>query len=129
MNLVILSGRLGQDPEIKYTGSGKAVANFNLAVNSGSGDKKTTTWFPVVAWGPLAETAGQNLSKGSFITITGRLQVREWTNKDNQKIKTTEVVANSFSYPTEFEFKDSKESGKRTNQSESYQPEDEDIPF
>ena len=102
MNLCIISGRLGQDPQTRYTGGGKAVANFSIATQSGTGESKVTTWIPVVAWEGLAERAQSELKKGSFTTVTGRLAVREWQNKEGVKQKTTEVIASSLGFPSEY---------------------------
>lgn len=129
MNLVVISGRLGQDPELRHTQGNKAVANFSLAVQSGTGDNKITHWFPVVVWGDLAEKVNQELKKGTFTTITGRLQNREWVNKEGGKVKSTEIVASSVGFP---EFFKSKSEEKRVNTQtgeQPYTPEDEDIPF
>lgn len=127
MNLVIISGRLGRDVELRYTGGGKAVANFSIATQSGEGANKITTWIPVVVWETLAERAQQELKKGSFTTVTGRLTIREWQNKEGQKQKTTEVIASSLGFPSEF---GSSSSGQKPTPSEQpYQVQDEDIGF
>lgn len=96
-NLVVLQGNLGQDVEVRYTGTGKAVANIRIAVSSGSGEKKKTDWFSCVLWEGLAEQAQQNLGKGSEVSIVGRLQNRSW-EKDGKTVWVTEVVATSLGY-------------------------------
>jgi len=129
INSVVLTGRLGQDPEVKYTQAGKAVVSLSLAVDSGYGDKKKTDWLRLVAWEKLADTIGEHLHKGSRIAVTGRLQVREWTDKDDNKRTATEVVVGSL------EFLDPKpESGNRTTKpapkSRQSEPDDlDEIPF
>jgi single-strand DNA-binding protein len=128
MNLVIISGRLGQDVETRYTGGGKAVANFTIATQSGTGDKKVTTWVPVVAWEGLAERAQQELKKGTFTTVTGRLQVRVWEDKNQNKQKTTEVVASSIGFPSEFGSSGSGQPQKPAPE-QPYQATDEDLGF
>lgn len=101
VNKVILVGRLGRDPETRYTGSGQAVANFTLATDSTYKDRagerqKRTEWHRIVAWGKLAEICQQYLKKGSQIYIEGRLQTREWEDKSGQKRSTTEIVASDM---------------------------------
>jgi len=128
MNLVIVSGRLGQDVELRYTGGGKAVANFSIATQAGQGDKKVTTWVPVVAWETLAELAQNELKKGSFATITGRLQVRTWDDKNGNKQKTTEVVAGSIGFSNEFS-SGSGQTQKPAPTEQPYEAQDEDIGF
>lgn len=98
VNKVILVGRLGRDPETRYTGGGQAVANFTLATDSSYKDRsgerqKRTEWHRIVVWSRLAEICQQYLKKGSLVYIEGRLQTREWEDKSGQKRTTTEVVA------------------------------------
>lgn len=99
INKVILIGNLGRDPEVRYTPSGQAVANFTVATNEAWTDKagqkqERTEWHRVVVWGKAAENCGEYLSKGRQVYVEGRLQTREWTNKEGAKQFTTEVVAN-----------------------------------
>ena len=100
MNKVILVGRLAQDPEVRYTQSGKAVASFNLAVNrfsSGQG-QNNADFIPIVAWEKLAETCGNNLTKGQKVLVDGRLQIRSYETTDGQKRRIAEVVAQSIEF-------------------------------
>ena len=99
VNKVILIGNLGKDPEVRYTPGGQAVANFTIATNENWTDKQgqkqeRTEWHRIVVWGKAAENCGEYLSKGRQVYIEGRLQTREWTNKEGAKQYTTEVVAN-----------------------------------
>lgn len=101
VNKVILVGRLGKDPETKYTGSGQAVSNFSLATDETYKDKngerqKKTEWHRLVVWAKQAEIAQQYLKKGSLIFVEGRIQTREWQDKENQKRTTTEIVVQNF---------------------------------
>lgn len=101
MNKVILTGRLAQEPEVRYTQSGKAVASFSLAVNRfGGGDQgqNNVDFIPVVAWEKLAETCGNNLSKGQRVLIEGRLQIRSYEANDGSKRRIAEVVAQSVEF-------------------------------
>ena len=99
LNKVLLIGNLGKDPEVRYTPGGQAVANFNIATNEAWTDKsgqkqERTEWHRIVVWGKVAELCGEYLSKGRQVYIEGKLQTREWNNKEGAKQTTTEVVAN-----------------------------------
>jgi len=101
VNRVILVGRLGRDPETRYTGGGQAVANFSVATDESYRDKngerqKRTEWHKIVVWGKQAEIAQQYLKKGSLVFIEGRIQSREWQDKEGQKRVSFEIVANNF---------------------------------
>jgi single-strand DNA-binding protein len=101
VNKVILVGRLGRDPETRYTGGGQAVANFSMATDETYKDKngerqKRTEWHKIVVWSKLAEIAQQYLKKGSLLYLEGRLQTREWQDKEGQKRTTTEIVGTNF---------------------------------
>lgn len=95
---VILLGRLGADPEVRFTANGKAVANFRLAVDDGWGEQKRTHWHRCVAWGKQAETLGQHAQKGALLLVDGRLMNRDWTDHDGNKRQTTEVVIDRFTF-------------------------------
>ncbi len=131
MNKVILVGRLARDPDVRYTQSGKATASFALAVNrrAGQGKEQQADFIPIVAWEKLAEIAGNNLIKGSQILVEGRMQVRNYEDKNGQKRYVTEVIAQNI------EFLGSKPSGEKSGMptgAESFGSEvfpDEEIPF
>lgn len=98
VNRVMLVGRLGADPELKTTTSGKQVANFNLATDESYTDttgerQERTEWHRVVAWQRTAEVVHQYLAKGRQVVIEGRLQTRKWQDQDGRDRYTTEVVA------------------------------------
>ncbi len=101
LNKVILIGNLGRDPELRYTQSGQAVANFTLAttesITKRDGEREDRTeWHRIVAWGKLAEICGEYLSKGRQIYVEGRIQTREWEDKEGNKRWTTEIVARNM---------------------------------
>jgi len=103
VNKVMLIGRLGADPEVRYTNTGGAVANFNMATNESWLDKagqkqERTEWHRIVVWGKLGELCGQYLSKGRQAFVEGRLQTREWQDKEGGKRYTTEVVAQNIQF-------------------------------
>lgn len=99
VNKAILVGRLGKDPEIKYTPSGTAIANFTMATSENYKDKdgqkqERTEWHRIVAFGKLAEICGEYLAKGKQVYVEGRIQTRSWDDKDGNKKYMTEIVAN-----------------------------------
>ncbi|MCH6561833.1 MAG: single-stranded DNA-binding protein [Myxococcales bacterium] len=101
LNKVILIGNLGRDPELRYTQGGQAVANFTLAttesITKRDGEREDRTeWHRIVAWGKLAEICGEYLSKGKQIYLEGRIQTREWEDKEGNKRWTTEIVARNM---------------------------------
>lgn len=103
VNKVILIGNLGRDPELRYTQSGQPVANFTLATteswNSKEGGREDRTeWHRIVAWGRTGELCAQYLSKGRTVYIEGRIQTREWENREGQKQRTTEIVAQTVQF-------------------------------
>lgn len=101
VNRVILVGRLGRDPEMRYTSSGTAVTNFSVATNerwnNQDGERQERTeWHKIVTWSKLAEICNQYLTKGQLVYIEGRLQTREWDDRDGNKRRTTEIVASDM---------------------------------
>lgn len=101
MNIAVLQGRLTKDVEVRYTDTGKVVANFTLAVNRPFADKdgqREADFIPVVLWNKTAEVAGNNVHKGDRLAIVGRIQVRNYTDKNGAKRYVTEVVANSVEF-------------------------------
>src|SRR5688572_22262742 len=103
VNKAILVGNLGADPEVRFTPGGQAVANFRIATSESWNDKngqkqERTEWHRIVVWGKLAELCGEYLKKGRQCYVEGRLQTREWTDKENKKNYTTEVVANQVTF-------------------------------
>lgn len=100
VNKVILVGRLGADPEVRYTPGGAAVANFRMATSekwTKDGERQERTeWHKIVAFGKLGEICGEYLAKGKQVYIEGRIQTRSWEDKDGNKRWTTEIVANNM---------------------------------
>lgn len=99
LNTIIIMGRLTRDPELRRTGSGIAVASFTVAVDrdfSGKdGGEKETDFIDCVAWRQTGEFVSKYFKKGSMIVVKGRLQIRSWTDKDGNKRKTAEVIADN----------------------------------
>lgn len=101
LNKVMIIGHLGRDPEMRFTPSGRPVTTFSVAVsrswNSSNGERRSKTqWFKVVAWGNLAEICKKFLTKGQQVYVEGRLETRNWEDKEGQKRTTVEVVANEM---------------------------------
>ncbi len=102
INKVILVGNLGNDPDIRYTAGGAAVANISLATTDSWRDKESgeqqdrTEWHRIVFFGRLAEVVGEYLKKGSQVYVEGRLQTRKWQDKSGNDRYTTEIVANEM---------------------------------
>lgn len=102
VNKVILLGNLGNDPDIRYTAGGAAVANISLATAESWRDKESgeqqerTEWHRIVFFGRLAEIVGEYLRKGSQVYVEGRLQTRKWQDKEGNDRYTTEIVANEM---------------------------------
>ena len=140
VNKVILVGRLGNDPEVRYTQDGSAVASFSIATSDEWKDKETgdkkerTEWHRIVAWRKLGEICGEYLSKGRQVYVEGKLQTRSW-EKDGVTRYTTEIVA------SDVQFLGGRESGTASSQNQSGAremdasgpsgsgPQDDDIPF
>jgi len=143
LNKAMIIGRLGRDPEIRYTPGGVAVANFSVATSEEWKDKESnekkerTEWHRIVAFGKLGEICGEYLSKGKQIYVEGRIQTRSWEDKDGNKKYTTEIVA------SDVQFLDKKDSGSgdysRKGQDDKpergaggpayHDSKDDDIPF
>jgi single-strand DNA-binding protein len=97
----MIIGRLGRDPEMRYTPSGRPVTTFSVATsrswNTSEGERRTETeWFNVVAWGSLAEICKEYLNKGQQVYIEGRLQTRHWDDEKGNKHTSVEIVANEM---------------------------------
>jgi single-strand DNA-binding protein len=98
LNRIIIMGRLARDPELRRTGSGTAVTSFTLAVDrdfKSQGGEKETDWIDVVAWRNTAEFVSKYFTKGRMAVVEGRLQMRNWTDRDGNKRVSAEVVADN----------------------------------
>lgn len=131
INKAILIGRLGKDPEVRYTPDGTMVTNFNLATDEQWKDKngekvQKTEWHRIVTFGKLAEICGNYLVKGKLVFIEGRIQTRSWEDKDGVKRFTTEIVA------SDMKMLDSKGQAKTGGDADAAGPNGtplEDVPF
>ena len=136
VNKVLLIGRLGKDPEVRYTPDGMMVTNFSMATDEYRKDKngervQRTEWHRIVTFGKLADICGNYLSKGKLIFVEGRIQTQSWEDKDGNKRYTTEIIA------SDMRMLDSKGSGKAQDMTGNVAPSysggeplpEEDVPF
>lgn len=139
VNKVILVGRLGRDPEIRYTASGQALAKFSLATDENRKDRDgnwqtETTWHNIVLWAQQAERAGEMLKKGNLVYVEGRIRNRSWDDPETgQKKYMTEIVGERYRM---LETRGASEQssgyseGSQSQPTQSQQPQDEDdLPF
>ena len=144
VNKVILVGNLGKDPESRVTGSGEAVCTFSIATteswrDKATGDKKEVTeWHKVVAYGKLAEIAGEYLRKGSQVYVEGKIKTRKWQDNNGQDRYTTEIIASTLTMlgkkgDDEGDYRQpAKQHGASSNRRNEAPPTndlDDDIPF
>lgn len=144
VNKVILVGRLGTDPELKYTQGGQPVARLSVATSEQWTDKngqkqERTEWHRVVVWGKLGELCGKYLTKGRQAYVEGRLQTRSWEDQQGQKRYSTEIVASTVQFlgsgaSAESSANANSSSGYDTSMNQNFGPEpsfnaDEEIPF
>jgi len=140
INKAILIGNLGADPEIRYTPKGTAVTNFRIATtnrftNPEGQPEERTEWHRIVSFGKLAEICGKYLSKGKQVYIEGRIQTREWEDRDGKRRWTTEVVAQQMQMlgrpgdAQSFTESSSDEAAPGTNDFAQEEIKEDDIPF
>lgn len=124
VNKVILIGNVGSEPEMRFTPSGKSVANFNLATNrkytNGEGEQQEeTTWFSITVWGKQAEVVNQYVSKGMQVYVEGGIKLHEWDGQDGTKHARLDVTANNVIFL----------SPKKQDAAGGGNAEPEDLPF
>ena len=140
VNKVILIGNLGRDPELRYTQGGQAVTNFSLATTEKFSSRdgtpqERTEWHRIVVWGKPAESCAKYLSKGRSVYVEGRLQTREWEDREGNKRSTTEINAQRVEFlggPREGSGSSSGSSAREPAASTAPQegpPPEEDVPF
>ena len=132
MNSVILIGRLTKDPELRFTQSGKAVANFSIAVDREYSKEKKTDFFRIIVWGKQAENVSNYMAKGRLVAVNGSLQTSTYEDKNNVTRYVTEVVANRVQF---LDWADKSTNKQEESSKEDYDftsfsaVEDEDVPF
>jgi single-strand DNA-binding protein len=135
VNKVILIGRLGKDPEVRYAQSGTAVTNFTMATTRTYKKENErvdeTEWHRIVAFGRTGEICGEYLNKGSQVYIEGRIQTREWEDKDGNRRWTTEVITERMQMlgSREDRGRDTSDTGSRKKSREGSPPSYDDDPF
>ena len=142
VNKAIILGNLGRDPEVRFTQSGRAVANFPVAttdtwMDQENGRQERTDWHNIVVWGKQAETCGQYLSKGRQVYVEGRIQTRSYDDRDGNKRYVTEIVAQRVQFlgggGGEGRSSGQYESGGASSGAGGYEappvPDDDDVPF
>lgn len=133
LNHVVLMGRLTRDPELRRTGSGTAVTSFTLAVDrdfKAQNGVKETDFIDVVAWRNTAEFVSKYFTKGRMAAVEGRLQIRDWTDKDGSKRRSAEVVAeNVYFGDTRRDAQDAENMNVRSGEFAEVQAEDGELPF
>ena len=125
MNKVILLGRLTKDPEVRYTQTNTLVASFTLAVNRRFSKEKETDFINIIAWDKLGEFCSKYFNKGQQVGVIGRIQTRNYDDKDGKKVYVTEVIAE------EAYFADGKKETAKDEEQQTFIPTDEedDLPF
>lgn len=134
LNSVVLIGRLTKDPELRYTPSGKAVANMRLAVDRGTINQqgeRETDFIDIVVWEKQAETVANYLQKGRLVAVQGRLQIRQYTTQEGQRREKAEVVATTVRFLDSARDHGGGPAPRRDEGmgSELTLPDDEDVPF
>jgi len=134
VNKVILIGRLGKDPEMRFTQTGRAVTSFTMAtsdywMDQNSERQERTEWHRIVAWAKLAETCAKILSKGKLVYIEGRLQTRAWDDKDGNKRYTTEIIANAMQILSSIDSSDAKDMNDAVPAQHEPEAFEDDVPF
>jgi len=132
LNIAIVMGRLGRDPELRYTAGGTSVCKFSVAVDSVYKGEKQTDWFNIVCFGKTADNCGQYLQKGREVLIDGSIKIRSYEDKDGNKKYITEILANRVQFLGSNGSKrsESKPEESKADQGESKADyDDEDLPF
>jgi single-strand DNA-binding protein len=127
VNRVQLIGRLGKDPELRTTPNGTSIATFSLATDEKKGKQKHTEWHRIVTWQKLAEICDQYLEKGSLVYVEGRIQTRQWNDRDGNKRTTTEIVASGMKMLDRSETTRQRERNNDSNMDPEIT--DDDLPF
>ncbi len=129
LNRVVLTGRLTADPELRYTQTGRARTRFNIAVNQRYRDQEgnlqeTTTFIPIVAWGPQAESCANYLQKGRQVAVDGRLRIDTFETQEGERRKVVEVIAQRVEF-----LGGRREGGEAEEPTENSEPDSEEVPF
>ena len=132
MNQVVLMGRLTRDPELRHTQTGIAVTSFSLAVDrgyTGKDKERQTDFIDIVAWRNTAEFAAKYFTKGQMAAVTGKLQIRDWTDKENNKRRSAEVVIENIYFASDKKDKSAKNYDEPGSNFQEIEDDDGDLPF
>ena len=132
LNRIVIMGRLTRDPEQRRTGNGTAVTSFTLAVDrdfSSQGQEKETDFIDCVAWRSTAEFVSKYFTKGRMAVVTGRLQIRNWNDKDGNKRRSAEVVADGVYFGDSKRDGESKPQAPATDDFALIEDDDSELPF
>lgn len=131
LNLVMLMGNLGNDPELRFTPNGNPVCTFRIAINrtytTEGEQRKETEWVPIVTWNKLAERCNQFLVKGRNVYVSGSLKTRSWQGDDGKKVSRTEVIAREVKFLDKAPAREQSGDDEAPNVSGPY--EEEDLPW
>ena len=130
MNNWVGIGNLVRDPEVRQSGEGKSVCRFTVAINDGWGERKETSYIPVVCFGKTAENCGRFLAKGSKVAVNGRIKTGSYTKQDGTKVYTTDVIANNVEFLSTRE--EPAQQGYQTSFDDApsgFRQVDDDVPF
>ena len=119
----MVTGRLSRDPEVRTSKAGKAVCKLSIPTDDGWGERKKTTWHNIVCFGKTAEIVAEYKKKGDWVCVQGRLEIDEWEDKDGNKRRTPQLIANSV------EFVGNKAEGYKADDSYGTQQGEDEIPF
>jgi single-strand DNA-binding protein len=131
VNRIFVGGRVGRDPEIRQTQSGKSVANFSIAVTEKYNGKEDVTWFNVTAWDKSADFAEKWIQKGARVLVVGKIQIRQYDDRDGNKRTSTDVIAKDIQvidWPDK-EGSVSRENADIPGTNEPLNPDEDPIPF
>lgn len=129
MNQCNFTGRLGKDPDSRYTGSGKHVVNFSIACSRKIKGEEQAEWIPLVAWEKTADIAAEYLRKGSQVRVTGRFQTRSWEHNGEKRYKSEIVVTELQMMGSRAEQQEKPANAVPQNQGGNFDDFDQDIPF
>ena len=132
LNQIVLQGRMARDPELRMTQNQKSVANFTLAVDrdyAAAGERKETDWIDCVAFGNTADFVHKYFPKGNMALVKGRLQIREWTDRDGNKRRSAEVMTDGVYFGESKKKEEPKPAGEPVNVTFQEMGEDGELPF
>jgi len=130
MNIVLLLGRLGRDPDLKFTADGKPICKFSMATDRWEpGGNKGTEWHNIVAFGKTAEICGEHVSKGDMLFVEGEIRENKWQTSDGETKRMTQIIAQKVHFTGGRRVKPVEQEKPEQHRQQSTMPSDDDIPF